>query len=170
VWWRSLFQNTSVGKQCTSYNALPTSRKRAADRWSRQNFLPQSSLFMVGKVQKSRAARSELNSMFGLEKVDQWNPIRTSAIQSRSRPVRFLGFSNHEKGAPRQEISKWSMVCSTFLRGGWSIVRNASLAKGDTLKKRLSQHLHKILTWSDKASPRTFQTALIYSNTGKQLQ
>jgi hypothetical protein len=33
-----------------------------------------------------------------------WNPIRTPAIQSRSHPMRFLGFSNHEKEAPRQEI------------------------------------------------------------------
>jgi hypothetical protein len=51
-------------------------------------------------------ARSELNSVFGLEQVDRWNPIRTSATQSRSHPMRFQGFSNHEKGAPRQEISK----------------------------------------------------------------
>jgi hypothetical protein len=36
------------------------------------------------KAQKSHGARSELNSVFGLEKVDQWNPIRTSATQSRS--------------------------------------------------------------------------------------
>jgi hypothetical protein len=28
--------------------------------------------------------------------------------------LRFLGFSNHENGAPRQEISKRSTVCSTF--------------------------------------------------------
>jgi hypothetical protein len=49
--------------------------------------------------------RETLNSVFGLEKVDRWNPIRTSGIQSRSRPMRFLGFSNREKGAPRQEIS-----------------------------------------------------------------
>jgi hypothetical protein len=56
---------------------------------------------MVGKAQKS-----EFNYVLGLEKVDRWNPIRTSAIQSISRPMRFLGFSNHEKGAPRQEISK----------------------------------------------------------------
>jgi hypothetical protein len=82
VWWRSLFRSTSIGKRCASYNAPPTSRIRAADRWS------------------------ELNSVFGLEKVDLWNPIRTSAIQSRSRPMRFLGFSNHEKGAQRQEIPK----------------------------------------------------------------
>jgi hypothetical protein len=27
-------------------------------------------------------------------------------IQFRSRSMRFLGFSNHEEGAPRQEISK----------------------------------------------------------------
>jgi hypothetical protein len=57
-------------------------------------------------AQKLHEARSELNSVFGLEKLDQWNPIRTFAIQSRSCPMRFLGFSDHEKGAPRQEISK----------------------------------------------------------------
>jgi hypothetical protein len=53
-------------------------------------------------------------------------------------PMRFLGFSNHEKGAPRQEISKWSTVCSTFSRSSWSVVRSASLAKGDTSKRRPS--------------------------------
>jgi hypothetical protein len=61
---------------------------------------------MIREAQKSHGVRSELNSVFGLEKVDRWNPIRTSAIQSRSLSVRFLGFSNHEKGVPRQEISK----------------------------------------------------------------
>jgi hypothetical protein len=61
---------------------------------------------VFGKAQKSHGARSELNSVFGLEKLDQWNPIRTSAIRSRSRPMRFLGFSDYEKGAPGQEISK----------------------------------------------------------------
>jgi hypothetical protein len=61
---------------------------------------------MVGKAQKSHGVRSVLNSVFGLEKLDRWNPIRISAIQSRSRPVRCLGFSSNEKGAPRQEISK----------------------------------------------------------------
>jgi hypothetical protein len=96
----------------------------------------------------SHGARSKLNSVFGLEKVDQWNPIRTSAIQSRSCPMWFLGFSNYGKGTLRQEILKWSIVCSTFLRHGWSIVRSASLAKGGTSKKRPSPHLHKVLTQS----------------------
>jgi hypothetical protein len=62
---------------------------------------------MVEKAQKSHGARSELNSLFGLGKVDRWNPIRTSAIQSRSHPMLgFLGFSNHEKRAPWLEILK----------------------------------------------------------------
>jgi hypothetical protein len=61
---------------------------------------------MVGKAQKSHGARSELISVFGLEKVDRWNPIRTSSIQFRSRPMLFLGFSNHETGDPKKEISK----------------------------------------------------------------
>jgi hypothetical protein len=142
------FRSTSLGKRYTSYNTPPTSRKCAADRRSLRNFLPRSSIFMVGKAQKSHGARSKLNSVLGLEKVGQCNPIRTSAIQSRSRPMRFLGFSNHEKGAPRQEISRWSTVCSTFSRSGWSVVGSASLAKGRTSKKRPSRHLHKVPTRS----------------------
>jgi hypothetical protein len=104
---RSLFRSSSLGKRCTSYYAPPTYRERAAaDRRSLQNFLLRISVFMVRKAHKSHGAISELNSVFGLEKVDRCNPIRTSTIPSRSRPMRFLGFSNHEKGAPRQHISK----------------------------------------------------------------
>jgi hypothetical protein len=36
-----------------------------------------------------------------MAETDQWNLIRTSVIQSRSCPVRFLGFSKHENGALR---------------------------------------------------------------------
>jgi hypothetical protein len=56
------------------------------------------------------------------------------------------------------------MVCSTFLRSGWSAGRSALLAKGDTSKKRLSMHLHKVQTQSNKVSPQTFQMALIISD------
>jgi hypothetical protein len=69
-----------------------SSKQRAADRSSLRNFLPRSSLFMVGKEQKSHGTRSELNSVFGLDKVDRWNPIKTSSIQSRSRPMQFWAF------------------------------------------------------------------------------
>jgi hypothetical protein len=65
VRWRSLYWSTSLGKWCTSYNVPPTSRKRYANRWSLRNFLPLSSLFIVGKAQKSHGARCELNSVFG---------------------------------------------------------------------------------------------------------
>jgi hypothetical protein len=138
--------------------------KCTADRSSLRNFLPQSSLFVLRKAQNSHGMKSELNFVFGLGKVDRWNPIRTSAIQSRSRPMRFLCFSNHEKGASRQEISKWSTVCSTFSRSGWSVVRSASLAKGGTSKKRPSPHLHKVPTLSNKASPQPFQMTLVLVN------
>jgi hypothetical protein len=50
--------------------------------------------------------------------------------------MRFLGFSIHQKGVPRQEISKRSTVCSTFSRSGWSVVRSAWLATGGTSKKK----------------------------------
>jgi hypothetical protein len=43
---------------------------------------------MVGKAQKSHGVRSKLKFVFGLEKVGQWNPFRTSAIWSRSHPMK----------------------------------------------------------------------------------
>jgi hypothetical protein len=95
VQWRSLFRSTSLRKRCT-YNAPLTSQKRAADRVSLRNLLPRSSLFMVGKAQKSQGARSELNSVFDLEKVGRWNPIRTSTLQSRTFQTALV-FSFNEK-------------------------------------------------------------------------
>jgi hypothetical protein len=61
---------------------------------------------MVGKAQKSHGARSGL--------YDVWSngvpPIHffqaEHRIQFRSRPMRFLGLSDHEMEVPRQEISK----------------------------------------------------------------
>jgi hypothetical protein len=88
------------------------------------------------------------------------------AIQFRSSPMRFLGFSNHENGATRQEISKSSTICSTFSRNGWSVVRGASLAKGGTSKKRPSPHLHKVPTWNNKVSPRGLHMVLVIKTTG----
>jgi hypothetical protein len=118
---------------------------------------------MVGKVQKSYGTRPGLYG--GLS--NEVPPIHflqaEHRIQFRSRPMKFLGFSNHKKGAPRQEISKSSTLCSTFSRSGWSVVRSASLAKGDTKKMRPSTHLHKVPTQSNKASPRNLQTDFVYS-------
>jgi hypothetical protein len=103
VRWRSLFRSTSLGKRCTSYNAPPTSRKRAADPWSLRNFLPRSSLFLVGRAQKSHGTRSGLygGCSNGVPLIHFSHTEQR--IQFRSRPMRFLGFSNHEKGAPRKK-------------------------------------------------------------------
>jgi hypothetical protein len=123
VRWRSLFRSTSLDKRCTSYNAPPTSRKRAADRWSLRNFLPWSSLFMVGKAHKSHGARSGLygGCSNGVPPIHSFQAEHR--IQYRSQHMRFLGFSNREKGAQRQEISKWSTVCRTFSRSKWNRLR-----------------------------------------------
>jgi hypothetical protein len=160
--WRSLFQSTSLGKRCTSYNAPPTSRKRAADRWLLRNFLPRSSIFMVGKAYNSHWVRSGLygGCSDGVPLIHFFQAEHR--IQFRSRPHAISGFSNHVKGAPRQEISKLSTVCSTFPRSGWSVVRSTSVATGGTSKKRPSLHLHEVPTRSNKVSPRILQTAVIF--------
>jgi hypothetical protein len=67
---------------------------------------------MVGKSQKSHGARSELNSVFGLEKVDRWNPIRTSAIQSRSRPHAISGLLEHV-------FERWVERCKKCIACQW---------------------------------------------------
>jgi hypothetical protein len=116
---------------------------------------------MAGKAQKSHGARSGLygGCFYGVRPIHFFQTKQR--IQFRSRSMRFLGFSNDENGAPRQEISKWSTVCSTFSRSGRSVVGSESLVKGDTSKKRPSPHLHKVPTRSNKVSPRTMQTPLV---------
>jgi hypothetical protein len=61
---------------------------------------------MVAKGQKSRRARSGLygGCSNGVPPIHFFQAEHR--IEFRSRPVRFLGFSNHEKGARREEISK----------------------------------------------------------------
>jgi hypothetical protein len=70
--------------------------------------LGSSSLFMVLKAQKSHGVRSELNSVFSLEKMDQWNPIRTSTVQI-SPPCNFWAFPAIKR--ERQGKMQWSAAC-----------------------------------------------------------
>jgi hypothetical protein len=136
VRWRSLFRSTSLGMQRTSYNAPPTSRKRAADRWTLRNFLPRSSLFVVGNAQKSHGERSGLygGCSDGVPAIHFFQAEHR--LQFRSRPMRFLWLFQPWKG-------------STFSRSGRSFVGSAWLAKGDSSKKRPSPHLHKVPTRSN---------------------
>jgi hypothetical protein len=86
------FSKTSLGKRCTSYNAPPTSRKRAADRWSLRNFLSRDSLFMVGKAQKSHGVRSGLYGRCsnGVPPIHFFQA--EYRIQFKSHPMRFWFF------------------------------------------------------------------------------
>jgi hypothetical protein len=54
---------------------------------------------MVGKSQKSHGARSELNSVFSLETVDQWNPVRTIRHTVRSASL-AKGRSSKKRPSP----------------------------------------------------------------------
>jgi hypothetical protein len=152
VRWRSLFLSTSLGKRCTSYNAPPTSRKRAANRWSLRNFLLRSSLFVVGKAQKSNEERSELNSVFSLEKVDRRNLIRTSVIQSRSRLHAIFGLFQLWKGSSEarnfEVINGLQHVCEKWVER----CKKCIACKGRYFKKeRPSPHLHKVPTRSNES-------------------
>jgi hypothetical protein len=61
---------------------------------------------MVGKAQISHGAKCGLYGGCS----DEVPPIHffqaEHRIQFRSRPMRFLGFSNHEKGVLKQDTSK----------------------------------------------------------------
>jgi hypothetical protein len=89
VRWRSLFRSTSLGKWYTSYNAPPTSRKRAVERWSLRSFLPRSSLFMVEKDQKSHGARSGLygGCSNGVPPIYVFQPKHRIQFKSQFMPI-----------------------------------------------------------------------------------
>jgi hypothetical protein len=62
---------------------------------------------------------AQLNSVFGSEKADQ--KLYNSSIKpmkSTSRPMRFLGFSDHEKGFPRQKKNAFSTILPKLAANG----------------------------------------------------
>jgi hypothetical protein len=93
------------------------------------------------------------------------DPLFTNRTQNSIQisPHVISGLFQPCKGAPKQEISKRTTVCSTFSRSGWSVVRSASLDKEGTSKKRPSPHLYKVQTRTNNVSPRTLQTTLVLS-------
>jgi hypothetical protein len=61
---------------------------------------------MVVKAQKSHRKSSGLYGGCSNGVLPIHFFLAENRIHFRSRPMRFLGFSNHEKGAPRQDILK----------------------------------------------------------------
>jgi hypothetical protein len=74
-------------------------------------FLASERPFHCGKAQKSHAARSGLygGCSNGIPPIQFFQTEHR--IQFTSRLMRFLGFSNHEKGAPRHVFEKWVERC-----------------------------------------------------------
>jgi hypothetical protein len=109
---------------------------------------------MVGKAQKSHGAKSGLygGCCNGIPPISMSASIATSQ-SSNADPLLRL-FRHPKKGSFKTTVTPFS-------RSGWSDVRSVSLANGGTSKKRPSPHLHKVPTWSNKVSPRTFQTGLV---------
>jgi hypothetical protein len=63
----------------------------------------------------------ELNSVFGLEKADRWNPIRTPAIQSRSRPCDFWAFPTMKKELQGKKFRIDQRSAARFLEVGGAL-------------------------------------------------
>jgi hypothetical protein len=160
VRWRSLFRSTSLGKRCTFYNAPPTSGKvlQTADYFEIFCLEDPFSWLEEPRNSMGRDLNCMADVLMGIHRSTFSKPNTESNFDI---PTQFLGFSNHEKGAPRQEISKWLTVCSTYSRSGWNVVRSVSLTKRSTAKKRPSSHLHKVPTRRNKVSTQTLQTALV---------
>jgi hypothetical protein len=141
--WRSLFQSTYLDKRCTSYNASPTSRKRAAERWSLRNFLPQNFIFMVGKAQKSHGSRSELygGCSNGVSSVHFFEAKHR--IQFRSRSTRFMGFFRPWKGKSEARNLEVINGLQHFFEKWVELCKKCIAFQGRYFKKRPSPHLHK---------------------------
>jgi hypothetical protein len=117
---------------------------------------------MVGKAQKSHGARFGLygGCSKGVQQIHFFQAEH--GIQFRSRPMRFLGLSNNEKGSSEARNFEVINGLQHVFEEWVERCKSASLAKGGTSKKRPSPHLHKVPTRSNKVSPRTLQTALVY--------
>jgi hypothetical protein len=164
VRWRSLFRSTSLGKRCTLTTLHPLLENvlQTVDHFEIPCLGAPFSWFEKPRNHMWRNLDCMAAVLVGFHR---WSFSKMNTeFNAYLGPMRFVGFSKHEKGAPRQEISKRSTVCTKFSRSGLSVLRNASLAKGGTSKERPSPHLHKVPIRINNVSPRTLQTALVYSS------
>jgi hypothetical protein len=113
---------------------------------------------MVGKAQKSHGARSGLygGCSNGVPPMSVSASTATFQLRKAKAPPRLL--RHPRKGS-------FKTIVTPFSRSGWSVARSASLAKGGTSKTKMSPHLHKVPTRSNKLSPRTLQTTLVRFST-----
>jgi hypothetical protein len=77
---------------------------------------------MVEKAQKSRGAISGLISLFGLEKVDRWNPLEHPSYSPDLAPYDFWAFTTMKRelrgkkfrSDQRCAVARFREVCGAF--------------------------------------------------------
>jgi hypothetical protein len=147
--WRSLFRSISLGERCTTYNAPLTYWKRVPDRLSLRNFLPRSSIFMVGKAKVSHGARSELNSVFGLEKVENETSLGHPPYSPDLAPCNFWAFRPWKGSSESRNFEVINGLQHVFEK--WVERCKMCIACQERyFEKRPSPHLHKVPTRGNK--------------------
>jgi hypothetical protein len=69
---------------------------------------------VVRKAKKSYGARSELNSVFGLEKVNRWNPIRPFIIGKMEEKCGKVEKMHHTMYSQRLRMHGSLLSCSFY--------------------------------------------------------
>jgi hypothetical protein len=73
--------------------------------------------------------------LMGIHRFRRAHPLHTFELRNADAPLRL---PRHPKRG------SFKTTVTTFSVSWWSVIRNASLAKGGTSKKRPSPHLHKV--------------------------
>jgi hypothetical protein len=151
VRWRYLFRSTSLGKQCTSYNAPPTYRKRAADCWSLRNFLPRSSPFTVGKVQKLHGASMNWILCSAWKKWISETPLEHPPYRPDLTPCDFWAFPTMKREPQSKKFRSHQRSAARFREVGGALWEVHRLPR-DVLRKRdrhrtSTKFRHGVIRW-----------------------
>jgi hypothetical protein len=76
---------------------------------------------MVGKAQKSHGERSELNSVFGLEKVDSGTPLEHPPYSPDLAPCDFLVFPTMKRELRRKKFRSDQRSAARFREVGGAL-------------------------------------------------
>jgi hypothetical protein len=157
------FEVPPLAKRFTSYNAPPTFRKRAVDRWLLRNFLPRSSFTWLEKPRNRmwRGLDCMADVLMGFHRSTFSKP--KTEFNSDLTPCDFWAFSTMKRELRCKKFRSDQRSVARFSRSGCSVARSALLAKRGTSKKRPLPHLHEVPTRSNKVSPRTLQTVLLFT-------
>jgi hypothetical protein len=91
---------------------------------------------MVGKAQKSNGARSELNFVFSLEKVDRWNtPLEHPSYSPDLAPCDFWAFPTMKRELRGKKFRSDQRSAARYREVGGALYEAHGLSK-EVLRKR----------------------------------